>query len=140
MEALRELVLAETTITALVSDRVYVHRIPRAVIEAQDTFHPAKMVVLRPSGGFGKADLLPTDDSLVTVLCYGESDYQAGRVRRAVWQFFVELSRVKASDGTMIHHLNPTSGAVLLVDDQIVWPAVAQSYTVKADVLEEVSA
>jgi hypothetical protein len=136
MGALLELVKAEASITALVGARVYVNRIPREVIEQADTFHPPKILVLRQAGGNAKADLLPTDDSLVTTLCYGESDHEADKVRRAVWTMFVNLQRAKSSGDVLVHHINPSGGAIPLVDPEIVWPAVAQSYVVKADVME----
>jgi hypothetical protein len=136
MTALRELLLAESSVTDLVGTRVYINRIPRDVIEQQDTFHPAKMLVIRQAGGSGKSDTLPTEDSIVNVLAYGESDYEAEKVRRAVWQFFTLLDRSKSSTDVLFHHINPAGGAIPLVDPEIVWPAVAQAYAIKADVLE----
>ena len=132
--ALRNWIAAQSEVSALVGTRIFVNKIPRATIEAEDTFHPAKMLVLRQAGGAPKADLLVTDDQSVTVLCYGESDLEADSVRRAVWEKFVNLSRVR-QDTVLIYHINPTGGAVPLVDPDIVWPAVAQNFTVKASVL-----
>ena len=135
MGALLTLVLTDSDITDLVEDRVYVNRIPRDVIEAADTFHPPQILVLRQAGGFGKTDLLPTTDQSVNALCYGENDHEADEVRRAVWQFFVNVSR-ETHDSVLIHHINPTGGPIPSVEPDLVWPAVAQSYTVKADVME----
>ena len=135
MGALRTAVLAESDITDLVGTHVYVNRIPRRVIEDADTFHPPKILVLRQAGGFGNADLLPIEDQSVNALCYGETDQEADKVRRAVHQLFKYLLR-ETHDDVLIHNINPTGGPIPSVDPDLVWPAVAQSYTVKADVME----
>lgn len=135
MTALRTMVLADSNISALVDTRVYMNRIPKAVIEAADTFHPPKMLVLRQAGGFGKADTLHTDDQTVSALCYGETDYEADSVRRAVWQAFVDLDRA-THDEVLIHHINPTGGPIPSVEPDLVWPVIAQSFTVKANLKE----
>ncbi len=132
--ALRNWIAAQAEVSALVGTRIFVNKIPRATIEAEDVFHPRKMLVLRQAGGAPKADLLVTDDQSVTVLCYGESDLEADSVRRAVWEKFVNLSRVR-QDTVLLYHVNPTGGAVPNVEPDLVWPAVAQNFTVKAAVL-----
>ena len=132
--ALRNWIAAQSEVSALVGTRVFVNRLPRATIEAEDTFNPRKMLVLRQAGGAPKADLLPTDDSTITVLCYGENDLEADSVRRAVWKLFVFLDRV-LQDTVLIYHINPAGGPVPLVDPDIVWPAVAQNFSLKAAVL-----
>lgn len=134
MKALRNWIAAQTEVSTLVGTRVFVNRVPRGTIEAEDTFHPQKMLVLRQAGGAPKADLLCTDDSTITVLCYGESDLEADSVRRAVWEKFVNLSRVR-QDTVLLYHINPAGGAVPLTDPDIQWPAVAQNFTLKASVL-----
>lgn len=139
MGALRTLALAESDITDLTSTRVYVDEIPRAIVEAANTRRPPKMLVLRMGGGFGKADLLPVDDSAVITLSYGETRFEANKVRRAVWNIFVLLDREIHSDGesdVLIHTINPTGGPIPNVEPDLLWPVIAQSYAVKADVLE----
>ena len=135
MIALRTMCLEEDSIFGLVADRIWVNKIPRADVEAADTFHPPKMLVLRMAGGSGKTDLLAIDKPLISTLCYGEDDYQANRVRRAVWEFFVSTARV-ISEGTLIHDINPTGGAIPNTEPDLVWPVIAQTYTVLADVRE----
>ncbi len=138
MEALREVVLLPANgIVELIGDRCYVNRIPRDVLESMDTFHPAKTLVLRQAGGAGSADFLPIDRPAVTVLAYGESDFEADRLRRRVWQLFSRLARYRSAGNVLVHHINPTGGAIPLVDPDIVWPAMAQTYTITADVVEE---
>lgn len=137
MAAMRAITLADPAVTALVAQRVYVNEIPESQIKISDTFHPPKMLVLRQSGGSAKNDLLPTDDQNVTILCYGENQKEADSVRRVIWTKFVHLAReTEPVSGVCIHHINPTGGPIPLVDPDIVWPAVAQGFTVKADVKE----
>jgi len=133
MTAIRNWLAAQVPISTLVGTRIFVNRIPRATIEAEDTYHPQKMIVLRQAGGAAKADNMPTDDPTISVLCYGESDFEADSVRRSVWRSFLDLSRV-LQDNVRIYHVNPVGGAVPLVDSDIVWPAVSQNFTLKAAV------
>ena len=49
------------------------------------------------------------------------------------------LDRELHSDGegdVLIHTINPTGGPIPNVEPDLLWPVIAQSYTVKADVLE----
>lgn len=140
MGALRTFVLADATVSALLaesvstvpaSERVYVNAIPRETIAASDVEHPPKMVVLRQAGGIPKLDTLPTENLRINVLAYGEDDHQADRVRRSVMSLFVHASRECVGD-VMLHHINPASGPVSLVDPDIVWPAVSQAFTLQA--------
>lgn len=149
MAALREFVQDDVTLMALLgestapedsdgktwaaADRVVVNRLPRKLLEASDTYHPPKMIVLRHGGGPPKADLLPTEDLRVQVLCYGESDFQADRVRRQLWTLFVNADR-KCFGGVLLHRINVAGGPVPLVDPDIVWPAMSQAFNLKADV------
>lgn len=133
--ALKTVALADVNITGLVDTRIWVNEIPRKVIEAADTRHPPKMLVLRQGGGGAKADIMPLVDSTVIALCYGETDYDANQVVLAVAQRFTLLLR-EIWDAVLIHHINPTGGPIPSVEPDLVWPAVAQSFTVKADILE----
>ncbi len=135
MEALRTLVLAESTITDLIDDRIYINKIRREVIEAADTREPPKILVLRMAGGTGKADTMPVVNITIDALCYGETDFEADELRRAVTQRFTLLSR-ETHDNVLIHHINPTGGPISSVDPDLVWPAVSQSFTILADILE----
>lgn len=127
--------MGTTALTDLVDDRVYINEIPKAKIEAADTRQPPKILVLRQGGGGAKADRMPTVDVNVIALCYGETDHDANLVQSAVAQRFTLLTRETHND-VLIHHINPTGGPIPSVEKDLVWPAIAQSYTVKADILE----
>lgn len=135
MRALRTIVLADTNINGLIEDRVFVNAIPEKDIEAADTRQPPKMLVLRMAGGSDKADLLPLVDSSIDVLCYGETDFEADEVRRAVTQRFILLER-EIHNSVLIHHINLAGGPIPSVEPDLVWPVIAQGFTIKADILE----
>lgn len=127
--------LGTTEITDLVGALVFINEIPEEDIEAADTRQPPKMLVLRQGGGGAKADILPLVDRIVIAICYGETDYDANLVESTVAQRFTLLSRETFND-VLIHHINPTGGPIPSVEPDLVWPVIAQSYTVKADILE----
>ncbi len=133
--ALRRFVLDDTDIFDLTGGRVYINRIPESVIEDQDPREPAKMLVLRQAGGSAKADLLPLETANVTALCYGETDFEADKLLRALTELFLYAKR-EIVDGVLLHHFNATGGVTPLVDPDIVWPAVAQDFSFVADTKE----
>lgn len=133
--ALRTLCTNEPTIFGLAADRIWPNEIPREDVEAQDTRKPEKMLVLRMAGGGLKADLMPIVDTTVIALCYGENDFEANRLLRAVSQRFTLLSR-EIHEDVLIHHINPTGGPISSVEPDLRWAGVQQPYTVKADILE----
>lgn len=146
MDSLKQLVLADAGIMDLLAEsdgpgipppteRVFVNLIPQDLIASVDTFHPPKMIVLRQAGGVAKGDLTALDLPTVDVLAYGEDNHQADRVRRAVWSRFTFLQR-ECVDDVMLHDINPAGGAIPSVEADTSWPAVAQSYTVTADVVD----
>jgi hypothetical protein len=135
MKAMHTMVSAEATITTLTSTRIYVNRIPQDIVEAEDVRHPSKMLVLRMAGGAAKADNMHTVDRTVDAVCYGETDFEAEKVRLAVEQRFTDLDR-ETHDEVIIHYINPTGGPIPSVEADLVWPVVAQSFTVKANLKE----
>lgn len=129
--ALRFWLASQTAIADLVSGRVYLNRLPREVIEKQDTFHPQKMIVIQMAGGRGTSDFRDLDRPNINVLCYGEDDLEADKVRRNVWKAFKNLTRVWVND-VLIHHVNPISGVVASRDPDIKWPILSQTFSVLA--------
>lgn len=133
--ALVSLCAADPTIGGWYSGRVYGNEIPADVIEAESTRHPRRTLVIRMAGGPGKADLLPVVDRTVNVVSYGPTDYEADRGRLAVEQRFTLLSR-ELVDDVLIHNINPAGGPIPSTEPDLVWPAIGQAFTVKADLLE----
>ncbi len=135
MIALKAVAIGTTEIFELVGNRVYTNEIPIEDVEAADTRHPPKMLVLRQAGGAAKQDLLPIMDPVINALCYGETDEEADKVFRAVYQRFNFLMR-EMHEEVLIHHINPTGGPTPSTEPDFVWPVIAQGFTVKADLME----
>jgi len=125
--AIRDWLAAQPAIVALVADRIYINRLPRSVIEAEDTYRPRKMLVIQQFGGIGRADYLALDNLDINILCYGETDLEADKVRREAWDAMRLLSRVRQNN-VLIHHINPVSGPTPSRDPDIVWPIITQSF------------
>lgn len=146
MGSLRQLVLADAGIMAILAEsdgpgippspeRVFVNLIPQELIASVDTFHPPKMIVLRQAGGVAKGDFTAIDLPTLDVLGYGEDYHEADRVRRAVWSRFTFLQR-ECVDDVLFHDISPAGGPIPSVASDTSWPAVAQSYTLTADVVD----
>jgi len=134
-KALRTMALATNEINGLVGSKIFVNAIPEDDIKKADTRQPPKMLVLRMGGGGAKADIMPIVDTTVIALSYGETEFEADAVRRAVEQRFTLLTR-EIHDSVLIHHINRTGGPIPSVEPDLVWPVIAQTFTVKADILE----
>lgn len=152
MATLRTIALADADVAALVTDdfiftdddgnevnenaRVYVNRIPRRVIEAADHYHPPQMLVLRmtPASRL-KADELPVVEQVIDAICYGETDFEADALRRAVYQLFTTTQRYIDGD-LIVHHVNPTGSPQPNTEKDLVWPIVSQGFAVSANLLE----
>ena len=133
--AVRAWLLGQTAITDLVGQRVFVNAIPRDVIEAEPIENPSKMIVVRMAGGAGKSDFMDFQPQTMDVLCYGETQLEADKVRREVFAQLFEIDRVRQGD-VLIHWANPAGGPVSLVDPDIVWPAISQSYEIATSIKE----
>lgn len=135
MKALDTMVNAETTITDLVSTRIFMNRIPEKIVRVENVRRPQKMLVLRMAGGGSKADTMHNISRTVDAICYGENDFEADKVRRAVEQRFIDLDR-ETHDEVLIHNINPTGGPIPNTEKDLVWPVIAQSFTVQANLKE----
>lgn len=125
--AIRGWLAIQSSITALTQDRIFVNRLPRSLVESEDTFRPRKSLVVQQAGGPGRADRIALSFQDIEVICYGETDLEADKVRREVWEAFRLLSRVRQNT-TLIHHVNPVGGALTGKDPDIVWPFITQTF------------
>lgn len=121
---------ADAAIIALVGSRVYGGILPSA--EAIDI--PSKCVVVKLSGGAtpGFAGrTLTLDVQRIDVNTYGENDFEANRVCRAVYSALKAIERLTVAN-MLIHWSNPASGALSLVDRDTDWHYCMRSYQVCA--------
>lgn len=128
---LRNLLRAETAITDLVGQRVYVPKLPRSEMQTE----PKKVIVIRPTGGAGGGGAgggqrgnIKVNTQRFDILCYGETDFEASRVARTVAGFFKYSERVGSS--AFLHWVNWAGGFVKGVDPDTEWPFIWTSYTV----------
>ena len=139
MAALRQVALADSDISAMVDDRVFVGALSKAAADAEaalgGTRAPRPILVLEHGGGPANLDLLPVDTWSIVVTCYAQTFRKADELRRAVWQRFRHLIRERFAD-VLIHRINPESGALSRREGEIVWPAYSQIFSVLADVDE----
>ena len=129
--ALRTYLLTDSALTALVGTRIYPTRLKRDESDDQ----PRKAVALRPGGGapptFARAGS-PLEVQRIDCLCYGETEYEADRVRRALRGALRDLGR-SAHNNTQLHWALPAGGKATGVDPDTEWPVTWESWQVMAD-------
>ena len=125
-----EILEADTPLTDLVSTRIFGAELPRAEVDSMKR----KCVVVKYSGspgGPGSADYTRLFEFRVDVLSYGETPFEADKVRRAVYVVFKELSR-KAQSSTLFHRAVHSGGPIQVRDNDTDWPFVFDSFDVLA--------
>lgn len=131
--ATREYLLAQAEISDLVSDRIFVGGL-RA---DQAVSMPRKALVLNPSGGttfgggVGGGDLTDLIDQRIDFACYGETAFEAGKLRTAVFNVMKRLIR-QVFAGVLLHRALESGGAVWTKDFDGGWPFYIQAWTVLA--------
>lgn len=134
LEALVGILKADATVAALVGTRVYGYELPRARTDAQEqsTTGPLKSIVVAPSGGANSEANLPIERRRVDTYCYGETLYQADRVRRAVYAALKGIDRT-TQDSIVVYACTPAGGAITGRDPETDWPVHWNSWQVTAD-------
>lgn len=126
------ILLADSDVLALVGTRVFGEELPRDETDSM----PRKAVVIDQNGGAapGYATTLPLEVQRLDVFCYGETIFEAGRVRRAVFGALKGITR-QVTDGVLIHWVNPAGGAITGRDPDADWPVHWNSWVMSADTL-----
>lgn len=117
--ALRSLLLAETAVETLVSDRVFVGELPASETGSM----PRAAVVIRGAGGpraFGGAYQDYRDDR-IDVRCYGVTPHEANTLWRTIVAILTELPRTNI-DGVVLHWAREAGGPIPLRDPDTDWP------------------
>lgn len=114
-------------VTALVGDRVFGIELPGAEAASM----PRKAVVLSPSGGVSLAagSYMNHDTQRVDAFSFGETLFEADRVRRAVFDAF-RVRRRGVTGTTLIHWIESAGGWVSQRDADEDWPRSWQSFQV----------
>lgn len=129
IEAIVNCLLADAGIVALVGTRVFGNELEKAEAGSQ----PRKTIAIQPSGGgtftTGSQDFIRHHDARFDAFCYGETPYEAGRVRREVHDVLKQINR-KIIGGTLIHWVNPAGGFLATRDPDTEWPTAFESFQV----------
>ena len=114
-------------VTALVGDRVFGIELPGAEAASM----PRKTVVLSPSGGVSLAagSYMNHDTQRIDAFSYGETLFEADRLRRAVYDAF-RVRRRGVTGTTLIHWIESAGGWVSQRDADVDWPRAFQSFQV----------
>ena len=114
-------------VTALVGDRVFGIELPGAEAASM----PRKTVVLSPSGGVSLAagSYMNHDTQRIDAFSYGETLFEADRLRRAVYDAF-RVRRRGVTGTTLIHWIESAGGWVSQRDADEDWPRSWQSFQV----------
>ncbi len=115
----------EATVTDLAGTRIYGVELPRS----ESASAPRPSVVLRPSGGtsFASGTYIRHDTQRIDVSCYGETLFEADKLRDAVRDVFGEMRRSKIGS-TLIHWVDPAGGWTSNRDTDLDWPVAFQSF------------
>lgn len=125
--ALIAILKADAGVAALAGARVFGDELPASETATQ----PRKAIVVRSSGGpsLAAGSYLEHDSQRVDLLSYGETPFEAGRLRRAVFDTLKPLRRTVAA-GALIHWVEPAGGWATERDPDAAWPAAFQSFQV----------
>ena len=126
-KAVRGYLLADATLSALVSTRVFVGPVPKE----QASSMPKACVAMRMAGGPESRDYVALTNQRFDVFCYGANEIGAVEVQRAVQDSLKYLSRYVQGD-TLLHGANPSGAIGPIQDMDTNWPVVIQSFMVLA--------
>lgn len=92
---------------------------------------PRKAIVVQPSGGgvfeVGSTDYVPHSDQRIDVFCYGETPYEAQKVRREVFDVLKNVRR-QVINGVLVHWFQRSGGVLALRDPDTDWPVAFESW------------
>lgn len=129
LKAIIDILKADAGITTLVGTRVFGVELPQAEAASM----PRKAIVVKPSGGgtfpVGSRDYVEHSAMRIDVFSYGETPFEAGRVRREVYDVLKQLRRT-VINSTLVHWVNSAGGLIHLRDVDTDWPVVFESHEV----------
>jgi len=132
LHAVVDLLAGNTAVAALVVKRVYGAELPEFTPH-EGTLMPRKCIVAKyaGSGRLGENDYLPIHEPRIDLLCYGETPYEADRVRRSTYKVMKELKR-KVQGDVVLFRATHSGGPVQLRDGDTGWPLIVESWLILA--------
>ena len=126
IEDIRALLLAASSVTALVDDRVYHSELP----PAQSASMPEQAVVLALAGGGGRPKLTKIRRLRLDTICYGATLYESQQLHAAVREVLEAFTRLSGSLLSVEMAADGQNGR----DPLKQWPVCFATYTVLATV------
>lgn len=125
--ALRTLLLATGSVTALVTDRVRALR-----LHADDAkTMPVSLVLLKPAGGPGGEAYQEYGKTRVDVICYGATEDDAYDLYLTVYPVLKAIQRTKVAN-VLLHECSVSSKGSTAIDPLKQWPVTYSSWLVLA--------
>lgn len=125
LKAVADFLKAHAGVSALVDDRIFPAELPTAT----NLTHPFKAIVIRRAAGMnGKGGLLELEQSTIDVFSYGETPYEAERVRLAVREALKYDAVRKKQGNVLLHSFEPNGGASNMRDPDTAWPYVVETW------------
>ena len=130
LEAVIAALEANNDVSTLTANRIYGIRLAEDEIENM----PRKCIVLRYAGGAERNDFIKIISPRIYFYSYGESEYEAGRVDRAVYVCLKNIDRLTIN-GTLIHGVAISTGPISM-ESAAGWPIQWRSAVVTASETE----
>ena len=104
--------------------RVFGFQVPKA----EAIKMPRKCIVIRQSGSGGQnQSFVRFQKTLLDVLCYGETSYEAELLRLEVNRYLKDFRR-RTSEGFLLHSFDLVNGPIPLPESQTEWPYVLETW------------
>lgn len=129
--ATRQYLLAQAEISDLVDERIFVGGLPAEEAASM----PRKAIVINPSGGLtfgggsGGNDLTDLIEQRMDFSFYGETAFESGKVRGAVFIVMKRLIRQVFAE-VLLHRALLSGGAIWTKDFDGNWPFFLQTWSV----------
>lgn len=106
--------------------RVFGIEIPKSEVDLK--LMPRKLLVVRQSGqGGGSGGYTRIQKTMVDVLCYGETPYEAELLRLEVHRFLKDFRR-RTSKGFLLHSFDSVNGPIPTREPTTEWPYVLETW------------
>lgn len=113
-------------VAGLDAARVFGIEIPKAEVELK--LMPRKLIVVRQSGQGGAAGgYARIQKTMVDILCYGETPYEAELLRLEVHRFLKDFRRRMSGD-FLLHSFDSVNGPVPAREGETEWPYVLETW------------
>ena len=124
--AMVALLSADSTISALLSTRVYGLELPRSEADNQ----PRKAIVINSAGGIGESSYRDVFKYRLDFVCYGETPFEAYETFRTLRAVLREIEKGVTSS-TFIYGAEHSAGPFSFRDTETKWPHTIDTWLVK---------